>query len=139
MTLTQSTVPSHSHFFNVTTATATSAAIESNLVPATPTATNASAYAVSQSPPRFWWQQTLASGSLHFRRRQSAAPQSDAVACHQFLHCIAGYFSVAELRRTTMGQPYVGEIRCFGCNFAPAGWMTCDGQLLPISEYRDTV
>ena len=51
VTLTQSTVPSHSHFFNVTTATATSAAIESNLVPATPTATNASAYAVSQSPP----------------------------------------------------------------------------------------
>jgi microcystin-dependent protein len=35
-----------------------------------------------------------------------------------------------------MGQPYVGEIRMFGGNFAPAGWMTCDGQLLPISEYE---
>jgi microcystin-dependent protein len=23
----------------------------------------------------------------------------------------------------------------FGGSFAPAGWMTCDGQLLPISEY----
>jgi microcystin-dependent protein len=34
-----------------------------------------------------------------------------------------------------MGQPYVGEIRMFGGNFAPAGWMTCNGQLLPISEY----
>ena len=34
-----------------------------------------------------------------------------------------------------MGQPYVGEIRMFGGSFAPAGWMTCDGQLLPISEY----
>jgi microcystin-dependent protein len=34
-----------------------------------------------------------------------------------------------------MSQPYVGEIRMFGGNFAPAGWMTCDGQLLPISEY----
>jgi microcystin-dependent protein len=33
-----------------------------------------------------------------------------------------------------MGQPFVGEIRMFGGNFAPAGWMTCDGQLLPISE-----
>ncbi len=33
-----------------------------------------------------------------------------------------------------MGQPYVGEIRMFGGNFAPAGWMFCDGQLLPISE-----
>jgi microcystin-dependent protein len=33
-----------------------------------------------------------------------------------------------------MGQPYVGEIRMFGGTFAPAGWMFCDGQLLPISE-----
>lgn len=35
-----------------------------------------------------------------------------------------------------MGQPYVGEIRMFGGNFAPAGWMFCDGQLLSISEYE---
>jgi microcystin-dependent protein len=33
-----------------------------------------------------------------------------------------------------MGQPFVGEIRMFGGNFAPAGWMLCQGQLLPISE-----
>lgn len=33
-----------------------------------------------------------------------------------------------------MAQPYVGEIRMFAGNFAPAGWMMCDGQLLPISE-----
>jgi len=33
-----------------------------------------------------------------------------------------------------MSQPYVGEIRMFGGNFAPAGWMFCQGQLLPISE-----
>jgi microcystin-dependent protein len=32
-----------------------------------------------------------------------------------------------------MGQPYVGEIRIFAGNFAPAGWMFCEGQLLPIS------
>jgi microcystin-dependent protein len=35
-----------------------------------------------------------------------------------------------------MAQPYVGEIRMFGGNFAPAGWMFCEGQLLPISEYE---
>jgi microcystin-dependent protein len=35
-----------------------------------------------------------------------------------------------------MGQPYVGEIRIFAGNFAPAGWMFCEGQLLPISEYE---
>lgn len=33
-----------------------------------------------------------------------------------------------------MAQPYVGEIRMFGGNFPPAGWMFCNGQLLPISE-----
>ena len=33
-----------------------------------------------------------------------------------------------------MAQPYVGEIRIFAGNFAPAGWMFCSGQLLPISE-----
>lgn len=35
-----------------------------------------------------------------------------------------------------MAQPYVGEIRMFGGNFAPVGWMFCEGQLLPISEYE---
>ncbi len=33
-----------------------------------------------------------------------------------------------------MAQPYVGEIRIFAGNFAPADWMFCEGQLLPISE-----
>ena len=33
-----------------------------------------------------------------------------------------------------MSQPYIGEIRMFGGNFAPLGWMFCDGSLLPISE-----
>jgi microcystin-dependent protein len=33
-----------------------------------------------------------------------------------------------------MSQPYVGEIRIFAGNFAPAGWALCQGQLLAISE-----
>ncbi|HEX2019872.1 MAG TPA: tail fiber protein [Aurantimonas sp.] len=33
-----------------------------------------------------------------------------------------------------MAQPYIGEIRMFAGNFAPAGWMFCEGQLAPISE-----
>jgi microcystin-dependent protein len=33
-----------------------------------------------------------------------------------------------------MAQPYVGEIRMFAGNFAPAGWMLCEGQPMPISE-----
>ncbi|SFS46466.1 phage tail protein [Sphingobacterium wenxiniae] len=35
-----------------------------------------------------------------------------------------------------MAQPYVGEIRIFAGNFAPEGWMFCEGQLLPIAEYE---
>ena len=35
-----------------------------------------------------------------------------------------------------MGSPYVGEIRMFGGNFAPYGWLFCEGQLLSISEYE---
>lgn len=33
-------------------------------------------------------------------------------------------------------SPYVGEIRMFAGNFAPVGWMTCEGQLLQISDYE---
>ena len=33
-----------------------------------------------------------------------------------------------------MGQPFIGEIRIVGFNFAPVGWADCNGQLLPISE-----
>ena len=33
-----------------------------------------------------------------------------------------------------MGQPYIGEIRMFGGNFAPVGWAFCNGALMPISE-----
>src|SRR3989442_13560680 len=37
-----------------------------------------------------------------------------------------------------MGEPFVGEIRMFGGNFAPAGWAMCQGQTMPISE-NDTL
>jgi len=30
--------------------------------------------------------------------------------------------------------PYIGEIRMFAGNFAPAGWAFCSGQVLPIAE-----
>jgi microcystin-dependent protein len=34
-----------------------------------------------------------------------------------------------------MSDPYIGEIRMFGGNFAPVGWLLCQGQLLSISQY----
>src|SRR5438045_1205460 len=33
-----------------------------------------------------------------------------------------------------MAQPFIGEIRMFGGNFPPNGWMFCDGAILAISE-----
>jgi microcystin-dependent protein len=33
-----------------------------------------------------------------------------------------------------MSQPYIGEIRMFGGNFAPVGWAFCNGQPMSISE-----
>jgi len=35
-------------------------------------------------------------------------------------------------------QPYVGQVVLFPYNFAPVGWMFCNGQVLPISE-NDTL
>lgn len=32
-------------------------------------------------------------------------------------------------------DPYIGDIRLFAGNFAPVGWVLCDGALLNISEY----
>jgi microcystin-dependent protein len=33
-----------------------------------------------------------------------------------------------------MADPFLGEIRLFAGNFAPAGWEFCEGQLLPIAQ-----
>jgi microcystin-dependent protein len=32
-----------------------------------------------------------------------------------------------------MSEPFLGQISIFGFNFAPRGWATCDGQILPIN------
>lgn len=34
-----------------------------------------------------------------------------------------------------MADPFIGEIRMVGFNFAPRGWALCDGQLLAISQF----
>lgn len=33
-----------------------------------------------------------------------------------------------------MSEPFLGEIRMFGFNFAPTGWAMCNGQLVPIAQ-----
>ncbi len=34
-----------------------------------------------------------------------------------------------------MSEPFLGEIRTVGFNFAPVGWALCNGQILAISQY----
>jgi microcystin-dependent protein len=33
-----------------------------------------------------------------------------------------------------MSEPFIGEIKMFGFNYAPSGWALCDGQVLPIEQ-----
>lgn len=33
-----------------------------------------------------------------------------------------------------MSEPFLAEIRMVGFNFAPRGWASCDGQILPINQ-----
>src|SRR5215467_4310785 len=36
----------------------------------------------------------------------------------------------------TMAQPFVGQILAVGFNFAPVGWLLCNGQTLSIAQYQ---
>src|SRR5260370_38788194 len=33
-----------------------------------------------------------------------------------------------------MAEPFLAELRLFSVGFAPKGWATCDGQLMPINQ-----
>ncbi len=33
-----------------------------------------------------------------------------------------------------MSEPYLGELKMVGFNFAPRGWADCNGQILPINQ-----
>ena len=35
-----------------------------------------------------------------------------------------------------VAEPYIGEIRMVGFDFAPVNWALCDGQILSISQYQ---
>ena len=36
-----------------------------------------------------------------------------------------------------MSDPFIGEIRMFGGNFAPQGWAFCNGQMLSVADYSE--
>lgn len=35
-----------------------------------------------------------------------------------------------------MAEPYLGEVRIFPLNYAPRGWLSCEGQVLQIQQYQ---
>lgn len=35
-----------------------------------------------------------------------------------------------------MSEPFLGEIKIVGFNFAPRGWAACEGQLIAIAQYQ---
>ena len=35
-----------------------------------------------------------------------------------------------------MINPYVGEVTCFGFDWAPEGWIKCEGQLISVDEFK---
>ena len=50
----------------------------------------------------------------------ACAPEEEAATCAP--------------EEAALSQPFVGEIRNFPFNFAPAGWLTCEGQIVPTEE-----
>lgn len=45
-------------------------------------------------------------------------------------------FSVTAFNQSNaQDEGFIGEVKMFAGNFAPRGWMKCEGQLLPIAQY----
>jgi len=44
-------------------------------------------------------------------------------------------FAAFKTNKACAQDPYVGEIRMFAGNFAPYGWLMCNGQTLSIQQY----
>jgi microcystin-dependent protein len=54
------------------------------------------------------------------------------------LPCRASFHRTAKTlvkKEIDVSEPFLGEIRMVGFNFAPVGWFLCNGQILPISQY----
>jgi|SRR5579863_1194728 len=66
----------------------------------------------------------------------SRRSRSAGVYFHRRHAAFAGPAAEKRAEGEDMSSPYVGEIRMGGWNFAPSGWMLCEGQLLPISQYE---
>ena len=78
-------------------------------------------------------------GSVDEHRRQPGAPQHAAVPDAQLLHRPSGHLPEPELRRSGHGTTLRRRDSHVRRQLRPAGWMFCEGQLLPISRERDAL
>ncbi len=53
---------------------------------------------------------------------------------HRVTHVLRQEDITTTVDTSIMSEPFLGEIRMFGGNFAPRGWALCNGQLLAIAQ-----
>jgi len=54
----------------------------------------------------------------------------------RYLYIAVAVLAFAKLPSAHAQENYIGEIRFVAFDFAPVGWLACDGQLLPINQYQ---
>jgi microcystin-dependent protein len=52
--------------------------------------------------------------------------------------CAVVWLTLGASPRSAMAglDPFLGEVETFAFNFCPTGWMTLNGQVLPINQYQ---
>ncbi len=126
-TLSIAELPTHTHVAQATTVAATTNTPTNTVMLAQSTAANLYASGASNLV-------AMAANAVSNVGGSQAHLNMQPFLTLSFCIALPGHLPEPELRREPMAQPYVGEIRMFAGNFAPAGWMFCEGQLLPISE-----
>jgi microcystin-dependent protein len=61
--------------------------------------------------------------------------EPSAMKRHVATALFAGALSTAGINLAVAQEMYVGEVRQFGFNWCPYGWLQAAGQVLPISQY----
>lgn len=53
----------------------------------------------------------------------------------KILLLLLSIFTIGSFNQSNAQEVMLAEVKIFAGNFAPRGWMKCEGQLLPIAEY----
>jgi len=69
-------------------------------------------------------QKINASGQVGFRKGHGAIGL-------RYIICVTGFYPSPEVFSE---GPYMSEVKLFAGDFAPQGWMFCEGQILPINQ-----